>query len=108
MRKLDRFGLLLKIHNDGLFLPTLALALLRGVTADRKMQYRGLISRSGINLTFVVGLSRPCAKDSTWVSVEGFLLHKSDQKANIIRRRSENKGVYAAFIFLGLCTSMSP
>ena len=67
MRKLDRFGLLLKIHNDGLFLPTLALALLRGVTADRKMQYRGLISRSGINLTFVVGLSRPCAKDSTWV-----------------------------------------
>jgi hypothetical protein len=91
MRKLDRFGLLLKIHNDGLFLPTLALALLRGVTADRKMQYRGLISRSGINLTFVVGLSRPCAKDSTWVSVEGFLLHKSDQKANMPKLRSETK-----------------
>ena len=105
---LGRFGFLLNTHDEGLSLPTLALALLRGVTADRKMQYRDLLSRSAIDLTFVFGLSRPCAKDSTWVSVAGFLLFKSDQKANIIRRRPENKGVYAAFIFLELCTSMSP
>jgi hypothetical protein len=108
MRMLDRFGFLLNTHDEGLSLPTLALALLRGVAADRKMQYRDLLSRSAIDLTFVFGLSRPCAKDSTWVSVEGFLLYKSDQKTNTTRLRSENKDVYAAFIFLGLCTSMSP
>ena len=105
---LGRFGFLLNTHDEGLSLPTLALASLRDVTADRKMQYRDLLSKPAIDLTFVFGLSRPCAKDSTWVSVAGFLLLKSDQKANITGRRPENKGIYAAFIFLGLFTSMSP
>ena len=108
MRKPDRFGLLLKSHDEGLSLPTLALALLRGVTVGRKVQYRDLLSRSAIDLTFVFGLSRPCAKDSTWVSVEGFLLYKSDQKVNITTLRSENKGGYVTYIFLGSCTSTRP
>src|SRR5690349_20576887 len=101
MRSLDQFGCLLKIHNEGLSLPTLALSFLRGVIVDRKVQYRDLLSRSAIDLTFVFGLSHPCAKDSTWVPVEGFLLYKSDQKANMTELGSENKDVYVTSYLLG-------
>ena len=80
MRKLDQFGVLLKTHDEGLSLPTLALALLRGVTVDRNVQYQDLLSRSAIDLTSVFGLSRPHAKDSTWVSVEDFCFTNQTKK----------------------------